>query len=165
MTKKKSSGEPPDDRILDAAARLFRQKGFEATTVREIARAAGKLPGSLHYRYPTKAGLLLALMKRGMEADLAALRGALAPSRDPVDRLRLALRARLRSRVSRAAPPVVLSEWRSPKGRARDEMIHLRDRYEAFWSGLIYEAAGSGRPRPAPAPPTRRFPRCGGRHS
>src|SRR4030095_9424714 len=65
--------------------------------------AAGKLPGSLHYRYPTKAGLLLALMKRGMEADLAALRGAIAPSRDPVDRLRLALRARLRLLLSRGA--------------------------------------------------------------
>jgi AcrR family transcriptional regulator len=37
-----------EDPFLDAAARLFRKKGFEATTVREIARAAKVLPGSRH---------------------------------------------------------------------------------------------------------------------
>jgi AcrR family transcriptional regulator len=137
-----------DDRVLDAAARLFRQRGFEATTVREIARAAGVLPGSLHYRYPTKADLLLALMKRGVEADLGCLRAAISGVREPVERLRLALRARLRFLLSRDAPQVVLYDWRSLKGRAREEMIRYRDQYEAFWKGLLYEAAGSGWLRP-----------------
>lgn len=137
-----------DDRFLDAAARLFRQKGFEATTVREIARAAGSLPGSLHYRYPTKAGLLIDLTRRGMDADLAAVRAAIAGVADPVERLRLALRARLQYLLSRDAAQVILYDWRALKGRARDEMVRLRDRYEAFWSGLVYEAAGSGRLRP-----------------
>ncbi len=148
MTKKKSSAAPPvDDRFLDAAARLFRQKGFEATTVREIARAAGSLPGSLHYRYPTKAALLIDLTQRGMEADLAVVRAAIAGVGDPVERLRLALRARLGYLLSRDAAQVVLYDWRALKGRPREEMIRLRDRYEAFWSGLVYEAAGSGRLR------------------
>jgi len=139
---------PVDDRFLDAAARLFREHGFEATTVRQIARAAGMLPGSLHYRYPNKADLLLALMRRGEEADLENLRTAIAGVRDPVERLQVALRARLRFLLSRDAPQVVLYEWRSLKGEAREEMILLRDRYESFWTGLLYEAAGSGRLRP-----------------
>lgn len=147
MTKKKASA-PVDDRFLDAAARLFRQQGFEATTVREIARAAGSLPGSLHYRYPTKAALLIDLTRRGMDADLATVRSAIAGVADPVERLRLALRARLGYLLSRDAAQVILYDWRALKGRARDEMIRLRDRYEAFWSGLVYEAAGSGRLRP-----------------
>jgi AcrR family transcriptional regulator len=147
LTKKKTP-TPVDDRFLDAAGRLFREHGFEATTVRQIARAAGMLPGSLHYRYPNKADLLLALMRRGAEADLESLRAALTGLRDPVERLQHALRARLRFLLSRDAPQVVLYEWRSLKGKAREEMILLRDRYEAFWTGLIYEAAGSGRLRP-----------------
>ncbi|HET9316777.1 MAG TPA: TetR/AcrR family transcriptional regulator [Vicinamibacteria bacterium] len=147
MTKKKTSA-PVDDRFLDAAARLFRQKGFEATTVREIARAAGSLPGSLHYRYPTKAALLIDLTRRGMDADLAAVRAALTGVADPVERLRLALRARLEYLLSRDAAQVILYDWRALKGKPREEMIRLRDRYEAFWSGLVYEAAGSGRLRP-----------------
>lgn len=147
MTKKKASA-PVDDRFLDAAARLFRQQGFEATTVREIAKAAGSLPGSLHYRYPTKAALLIDLTRRGMEADLTAVRSAIAGVADPVERLRLALRARLQYLLSKDAAQVILYDWRALKGRDRDEMIRLRDRYEAFWSGLVYEAAGSGRLRP-----------------
>ncbi len=148
MTKEKGQKGRGGDRVLDAAARLFRQRGFEATTVRAIARAAGVLPGSLHYRYPTKAALLLALMKRGVEADLLCVRAAIAGVRDPAERLRLGLRARLRFLLSRDAAQVVLYEWRSLEGRARDEMIRLRDRYEAFWTGLLYEAAGTGRLRP-----------------
>jgi AcrR family transcriptional regulator len=67
---KRAAAVPDDDKILDAAARLFRLKGFEGATLRAIAKAAGLLPGSLHYRYPTKDALLLALMKRGVERDL-----------------------------------------------------------------------------------------------
>jgi TetR/AcrR family transcriptional regulator, cholesterol catabolism regulator len=146
VTKAKASS-PVDDRFLDAAAALFRERGFEATTVREIARAAGMLPGSLHYRYPTKEALLLALMKRGVEADLECMRSAIASLRDPLERLRHALRARLTFLLSRDAAQVLLYDWRSLKGRAREEMIHLRDRYEAFWTGLLHEAAGTGRLR------------------
>jgi AcrR family transcriptional regulator len=145
---KKRVARKVEDRFLDAAARLFRAKGFEATTVREIAKAARMLPGSLHYRYPTKDSLLLALMKRGEDADLVGIRAAIRGERDPVERLRLALRARLRYLLSRPASQVVLFEWRSLEGTARDEMIRLRDRYEAFWSGLLYEAAGTGRLHP-----------------
>jgi TetR/AcrR family transcriptional regulator, cholesterol catabolism regulator len=136
-----------DDPFLDAAARLFRKKGFEATTVREIARAAGVLPGSLHYRYPSKAGLLLALMERGMAADLKVLREAIAGVDDPVEKLHLALRARVRFLVMRDSAGVVLFDWRSLRGPARAAMIRLRDEYEAFWEGLVGEAARSGRLR------------------
>jgi AcrR family transcriptional regulator len=149
LTKTKAAALLVDDRVLDAAARLFRARGFEATTVRAIAKAARLHPGSLHYRYRTKDALLLALMRRGVEADLAGIRAAIRDTRDPVERLRLALRARLRYLLSRHAAQVVLFEWRSLKGAAHDEMVRLRDGYESFWSGLLYEAVGSGRLRPA----------------
>ena len=148
MPKSREPSKPVEDRFLDAAARLFRAKGYAATTVREIARAARMLPGSLHYRYPTKDALLLALMKRGVETDLAGIRAALRGTRDPIERLRLALRARLRYLLSRDAAHVVLFEWRALKGPARQEMVRLRDSYEAFWSGLLHEAAGTGRLHP-----------------
>jgi AcrR family transcriptional regulator len=148
MAKQRVTSAQTDEHLVSTAARLFRQKGFAATTVRQIAKAAGMLPGSVHYRYPTKAALLLALMRRGVEADLACVRAAIAESRDPMERLHLAMRARVRYLLSRDAATVVLYDWRSLKGRARDEMIRLRDRYEAFWAGLLHEAAGAGRLRP-----------------
>ena len=81
--------------LLDTAARLFRQKGFAATTLREIAQAAGVLPGSIHYRYPAKEALLVALMDRAIERAIAAVRTAAAQSSDPTERVRLGLRAHL----------------------------------------------------------------------
>jgi len=145
LTKQRAGSSEIDEKLVRAAARLFREEGFAATTLRQIAKAAGMLPGSVHYRYPTKAALLLALMRRGVEADLACVRAAIAPARDPLERLRLAMRARVRYLLSRDAATVVLYDWRSLKGRARAEMIRLRDSYEAFWAGLLHEAAGAGR--------------------
>lgn len=137
-----------EDLLLDVAGRLFRQRGFEATTVREIARAAGILPGSLHYRYATKDALLLALMERAIARAIAVIRAAAEEVQDPVEKVRLALRAHLRFLLAGDdGVYVLLYDWRALKGDARAAMIRLRDRYEAFWDGLLYEAAGAGRLR------------------
>ncbi|MGV3621617.1 MAG: TetR/AcrR family transcriptional regulator, partial [Archangium sp.] len=64
---KSTSSAGSEERALIAAGKLFREKGFAATTVREIADAADMLPGSLHYRYASKDDILVALMKRGVE--------------------------------------------------------------------------------------------------
>lgn len=134
-----------DDRVLDAAAALFRARGFAATTVREIATAAGILPGSLHYRFATKESLLIALMERAVDHATAAVRAAVAGRRDPLERLRLGLRAHLGMLLSGDdAVYVLLYEWRSLTGKAREEIVRLRDRYEAFWDGMLHHAAGAG---------------------
>lgn len=133
------------DRVLDAAAALFRARGFSATTVREIAAAAGILPGSLHYRFATKESLLIALMERAVEHAMAAVRDAVAGCRDPLERLRLGLRAHMRILLSGDdAIYVLLYEWRSLTGGRREAIVRLRDRYEAFWDGLLHHAAGAG---------------------
>ncbi|HTP49418.1 MAG TPA: TetR/AcrR family transcriptional regulator [Anaeromyxobacteraceae bacterium] len=137
-----------DAAILAAAARLFREKGFERTTLREVARAAGILPGSLHYRYPAKEELLLELMRRAVSLLTASVRAAIDECRDPVERIRQALRAHLRLLLSGDDMVfTLLFEWRSLRGPARAEMVRLRDQYEALWEGLLYAAAGTGRVR------------------
>src|SRR5262245_26224774 len=141
--------DDPGEPALQAAGQLFRQKGFAATTVREIAAAAGMLPGSLHYRYASKEEMLLALMERGIARATSTVRLALAEVVDPIERLRAALRAHVRLLVHEdAAIYVLLYEWRTLSGREREHMIRLRDRYDALWDGVLYEAAGSGRLRP-----------------
>lgn len=142
---------PDEDRVLRAAARLFREHGFAATTVREIAREAGMLPGSLHYRYASKEEILLALMERGVSAATAAVREAVQREPDPMQRLRLGLRAHLKLLLSGDdAVFVLLYDWRSLKGEPRARMVRLRDRYEGLWDGMIREAVGGGRARRPP---------------
>ena len=131
--------------VLDAAGRLFRQKGFAATTVRDIAEAAGVWPGSLHYRYRTKEAVLLALMERGIALAEASFRAATAQSADPVERLRHAMRAHIAMLAgSDHGTYVLLYEGRHLVGDARARMIRLRDRYDALWDGLLYQAVGAG---------------------
>ncbi len=58
-------GEKPSARreeILQVAAALFAAKGFEETTIREIAEAAGILSGSLYHHFATKEEMLHALV-------------------------------------------------------------------------------------------------------
>ena len=58
-------GKISEDRwraILDAAAEIFARKGYEGTTIRDIADAVGMLAGSLYYYISTKEDLLFALV-------------------------------------------------------------------------------------------------------
>ena len=142
MAKERLTASPEP---LDAAATLFRRQGFAATTVRQIAKAAGMLPGSLHYRYPSKEALLLALMERAIERSMAAVLQAVAGETDALERVRVGLRAHLRLLVSGDdSVYVLLYDWRSLEGEARRQMLKLRGRYETFWDELMGEAASAG---------------------
>lgn len=143
------SGEDADERILKAAGKLFREKGFAATTVREIASAANMLPGSLHYRYASKDDVLLALMNRAVKRAMAAVLAAIADLEDPIERVRHGLRAHLELLCNGDdSLYVLLFDWRSLPAGAREGVERERAKYEAFWDGLLLEAHGSGKARP-----------------
>src|SRR5689334_9926445 len=114
MTKAASRERSPDDRVLQAAARQFREQGYAATTLRDIARAAGMLPGSLHYRYASKEDILSALMERAIDRLIEGVLGAAAAATDPIERLRLAIVEHVRILLSREdSVYVLLYDWRS----------------------------------------------------
>ena len=131
--------EPLDrERVLDAAAKLFREQGFDKTTLKEIAHACDMLPGSLHYRYPSKESLLIDMMRLGMSRIMAAAAGAAAGVDDPIDQVRRVLQAHLDTLVSGSDTVyVLLFDWRSLRGEARAELIALRDAYETQWMILL----------------------------
>ncbi len=138
-----------DERVLLAAGRLFREKGFAATTVREIAAAAEMLPGSLHYRYASKDDILVALMKRGVERAIHSVEAATANERSAIERLRLGLRAHLELLCNGDdSLYVLLFDWRSLTSGALKGVVRERARLEAFWEGLLFEAHASGVARP-----------------
>lgn len=150
MPPREEQVDDADERILVAAGKLFREKGFAATTVREIAQAASMLPGSLHYRYASKDDVLVALMERGVRRAIAAVTKAIAATRDPVERLKLGLRAHLELLCQGDdSLYVLLYDFRSLPEGAREGVERSRGRYEAFWDGMLYEAWGTGRSRSA----------------
>ncbi|MEM7135162.1 MAG: TetR/AcrR family transcriptional regulator [Myxococcota bacterium] len=135
----------PQGRILRAAAQLFRERGFGGTSIRAVAQAAGVLPGSLTYRFRTKEDLIVAIAEHAVDYALAEVQSAIAPSRDPLERIRLGMRAHLRALLSEedAVPVLVFDLHRLPE-QTRTRLIEARRPYDAIWEGLCYAAIGAG---------------------
>jgi AcrR family transcriptional regulator len=142
VTKTAPRDSVPDDRALHAAARLFREQGYAGTSLRDIARAAGMLPGSLHYRYATKEDILAALMERAIDRLIESIEAATAASTDPLERVRLAMIEHVRILLSREdSVYVLLYDWRSLSPAAERAIARHRKRYEQFADDLLAEAA------------------------
>lgn len=131
--------------ILDVTATLMRRDGFEGTTLRQIAEACDMLPGSLHYRYRTKEAILIDLMRLSLERATQAIVEACRGIDDPLEQVRASLRAHLQVLINDSDMVfVLLFEWRALKGKAREEMIQLRDSYEKYWILMIERIAALG---------------------
>ena len=58
--KRRSDGEQSRTNILETALRLFRERGFDETTMRDIASACGLSLGAAYHYFPSKEALVLA---------------------------------------------------------------------------------------------------------
>ncbi|MCY7317955.1 MAG: TetR/AcrR family transcriptional regulator [Ramlibacter sp.] len=126
--------------LLDAAAQLFCRHGYEGTTVRDIARAVGMLPGSLYCHFATKEDLLVAVYLRGVEQICAAVQSAVQPLTEPWARLEAACVAHLESILrDDAYARVVVRVRPADVPAAAGSMTVERNRYEAMWSSLLAE--------------------------
>lgn len=131
----------PDNRrtlLLDEAARLFGARGYDSTSMRDIATAVGMLPGSLYYHFPSKEHLLVAVYTIGMDQMLEAVQTAIAPVTDPWDRLEAAATAHLETLLDkRGYAAAVIADWPSSATTVRDELVRARDHYEATFRDLV----------------------------
>jgi len=80
--------EKTNERIVDAALTLFREQGFEETTMRDIAAAAGVATGAAYYYFRSKEELVMAFYARTAEEARTLLPPALERSKDLRKRLR-----------------------------------------------------------------------------
>src|SRR5438552_16025272 len=63
--------------LVRVAAKLFREKGFDGTTIRDIADAVGMRSGSPFYHFANKHELLMAVMEEGLRLGLERTQGVL----------------------------------------------------------------------------------------
>ena len=83
-----AKAEETRERILDAALRLFREKGFDETTMRDVAIAAGVATGAAYYYFRSKQDLVMAFYVRTAEEARAELPERIAASSDLRKRIR-----------------------------------------------------------------------------
>lgn len=78
--------------ILKEAARLFREKGYIASNLRELAKRAGIQGGSIYHHFSSKQDILFQLMDNTMTDMVTSLSAVLAGTDDPEEKLRRLLR-------------------------------------------------------------------------
>jgi len=136
-----SAGAASRQAILDTAARLFRQDGYAATSLRAIADACGMKAGSLYYHFESKDQIVGEVLDIGVQRVFDAVRAgvdALPPGADLTATLQCAIEAHLRAllhahdftsaniRIFGQVPPGVRASHKS-----------LRKRYETYWIDLL----------------------------
>jgi AcrR family transcriptional regulator len=130
--------EETRQRILAAALGVFRQRGFEASTMREVAAAAGVALGAAYYYFDSKDAIVMAFYEQAQNEMAPALDAILARSRSFEQRLReiigqkieyfspnRALVAALSSHIDPGHPLSPFSEATAPI-RNRDLSFFLR---------------------------------------
>ena len=139
--------DTPRGKLLSAAARLFRDQGFDRTTVRDIAREVGIQSGSLFHHFPTKEDILFAVMVEVIRFNTQRLQSALAGKSDPVEKLRALIRAELQTIIgdTREAMSVLVYEWRCLSADHQREALALRDVYEQLWMDVLESLRSMGR--------------------
>ncbi|MGH7984936.1 MAG: TetR/AcrR family transcriptional regulator [Candidatus Binataceae bacterium] len=126
--------------LLDAAARLFRERGYHATSMRDIAKAVGMLSGSIYYHFDSKEEMLVAVYEEGARRFSEAVDSAVAGSHEPWERLRLACAAHLRAMIAyRDYTQVMVRTSPDEAGDARSRLRELRGDYESRFRRLINE--------------------------
>jgi TetR/AcrR family transcriptional regulator, cholesterol catabolism regulator len=134
------------DAIQEAAAELFYQHGYEATTLRQVAAKVGIQVGSLYNHISGKDELLRAIMSGIMADLLAAQKAVLSSHTDIIDTLRAVIDCHIRFHAQRARDVFIgNSELRSLAKKDRRKVVSQRDDYEQMFRDLIERAGEEGR--------------------
>jgi AcrR family transcriptional regulator len=143
---------PRDQRyheILERAARLIFQSGYDATSMQEIAEACGLTKAGLYHHIKTKEALLLAIMHYGMDLFDDRVLAKVSDTVDPVARLRecMARNIALITQDASKEVTIILHEHQTLTGAAAQEINVRKKRYVRFLEAAFRQASERGQIR------------------
>ena len=139
--------------IVDAAAEIFRRKGYDATSLQEIADEVGILKGSMYHYIATKEDLLFAIIQRNHERIITGNQGWRALADDPVAALRSFIEGHLRESLARLTDTIVfVRDFRALSADRAEEIVARQHDYDQEFRSLVQQAVDQGRLRPGVTP-------------
>ncbi len=138
------------DDVVRLAGQLFAQKGYRATTVREIADAAGILSGSLYHHFDSKESIGDEILTRFLDEILADYRAAVATGGDPRSVLEQIVRSTSKTlAANRAALSMLQNDWSYFNNQPRFGYLRkaLRE-VEQTWISQLEQGVADGAFRP-----------------
>jgi AcrR family transcriptional regulator len=130
--------------IIDAAARVFREKGYDGATLRDIAKEAGLLPGSLYYHFRSKEELLRLIVEQPIRDLHAHLEEIVASEASPAQKLALALAAQLRAFDMHYPYLFVHIHNVLRVDTMHPDMQKRAKRYQEFWQQILTQGVKMG---------------------
>ncbi len=137
---------PQREAILRAAASLFRVRGYERTSVRQLADAVGLQSGSLFHHFKSKDEILVGVMEHGVELASSFVLSALEEAKTPVERARTLFRSYLIALLSdeyRDYMTVLLYDFRSLSPEMAQRVQNFRRAVDKRWLAVLKEAIPS----------------------
>ncbi len=133
-------------RLLRTAARLFKDRGFNRTTVRDLASELGILSGSLFYHYPNKEAILQAVIEESIRRALARMEDALVQADSVSDKLKALIHCEVEAVHGLLDPGFVIMvpEWRNLSEESQAPILVLRAAYEGVWREVLDQMYAAG---------------------
>lgn len=135
--------------ILETAARIFCEKGFDAASMGDISSAMGLTKAGVYHHIGSKEELLYEIMSYGMDLFEEKVLSRVMGIQDPLERLRATLRGHVLL-ITRDRPKevtVILHETNALKGRYFDRINARKRRYVRFLQKTFRDLVKSGQAR------------------
>ncbi|WP_067917091.1 TetR/AcrR family transcriptional regulator [Actinomadura rubrobrunea] len=125
------------EHLIRLAADLFAEKGYQATTVRDIAKEAGILSGSLYHHFTSKESIVDEILSGFFDEVMSAYRAVIEEGRDPRETIAELVRIAFGTlEPHRAAITVMQNDWNYLKDRL-DYLTKAEDEVEKMWVDTI----------------------------
>lgn len=131
--------------IYSTASSLFSERGYPATTVRDIARELNMQAGSLYAHIESKEDVLWEIVNRAADQFLATAEPIVGSDLAPSDKLRALVRSHVEQVAGNIAEATIfLHEWKFLSEERRASVTERRRRYEALYRYVIEEGIERG---------------------
>lgn len=146
-----TAAESKLEAIVDAAARLFMERGYEATSVRELAKAAGVSQATLYYYIHSKSDLLVLLHNSVVDDLVERLNEVTRSAEPPEEKLRRFIRTEMEAvQTSRTRVAAFIRERRSLTPEAAAKIQLKRDQVDSVLDDILEAGIRDGTFREVP---------------
>ncbi|HFA50276.1 MAG TPA: TetR/AcrR family transcriptional regulator [Bacteroidetes bacterium] len=131
--------------IKDHAARLFRKRGYKATSMRDLAKEVGMEAASLYNHIQSKQELLRELLMEMAQLFTTGMEEVQTSPLGPQEKLERLIAQYIRFTVEHTdAISLITSEWVHLEGPAKEAYTLLRDRYEDNFRQVLTDCIEQG---------------------
>ncbi len=133
------------DDILDAAAQIFREKGFHGASMEDVASAVNLRKASLYHHVTSKQEILLALLDRALGLLTEHIAGVSSQEIPADQKLKQMMKAYLLALSENAdLASVLLFEHRSLDKKSHARHVPQRDKFESLWRDVLNQGVQEG---------------------